>query len=119
MSSNINILKKCEYCGVEFNAKTLYTRYCSHVCNRKHYKKLRREEKIQSVQNNNSNSDQSSSFNAIQIQQKEFLSIEEVSQLIGTSRRTVQRLISKDIIKAAKFGRRTIIQRKAIDNLFI
>lgn len=118
MSSNINILKKCDYCGIEFNAKTLYTRYCSHSCNRLHYKKTKREEKIKSVQTSQSKADNSTQSHNLLIQEKEFLSIAEASQLIGTSRRTIQRLISKGLIKIAKFGRRTIIQRKAIDNLF-
>ncbi len=118
MSSNISILKKCDHCGIEFNAKTLYTRYCSHTCNRLHYKKTKREEKIQSVQASQSKPDNSSQSFISLIQDKEFLSIAEASKLIGTSKRTIQRLISKDVIKVAKFGRRTIIQRKTIDNLF-
>ena len=76
MSSNLTFKRKCEHCGKKFSAKTLYTRYCSHACNSAHYKLLKRQEKI-----NNFNEEQSKPvenllpFNSI-IQQKEFLNIE-------------------------------------------
>lgn len=118
MSSNLNFNKKCEFCGVEFEARTLYTRYCSHTCNSRHYKLIKRGEKIQSVQKNQVCEDQElAPFNSV-IQQKEFLSIDETSLLLGASRRTIQRLISKGTLKVGKIGRRTIIHRKEIDKLF-
>jgi excisionase family DNA binding protein len=118
MSSNIVFNKKCEHCGKEFTAKTLYTRYCSHDCNSAHYKLLKRQEKI-----NNFKEEQSKPienllpFNSI-IQQKDFLSIEETAALLGASRRTLFRLISNGSLKVGKIGRRTIIKRKEIDKLF-
>jgi len=118
MSSNLTFKRKCEHCGKEFSAKTLYTRYCSHACNSAHYKLLKRQEKI-----NNFNEEQSKPvenllpFNSI-IQQKEFLNIEETAALIGASRRTLFRLISNGSLKVGKIGRRTIIARKEIDKLF-
>jgi len=47
MSSNLSYFKNCEYCNEYFEAKTLYTRYCSHTCNRRHYKKTIREKKVE------------------------------------------------------------------------
>ena len=85
MSSNIVLNKKCDYCGKEFPAKTLYTRYCSHTCNSTHYKLLKRQEKI-----NNFKEDQSKPvenlipFDAV-IQQKDFLNVEETAALLGAS----------------------------------
>ena len=118
MSSNLSFIKKCEFCGVEFQAKTLYTRYCSHTCNRKHYKVLKRVEKIQSFQDHKDQEDREPQSFDTTIQQKEFLSIEETSLLLGASRRTIQRLISKGTLKVGKIGRRTIVRRKEIDKLF-
>ena len=46
MSSNIRITRICEHCGQEFTAKTVKTRYCSHACNRKGYKKVERDNKV-------------------------------------------------------------------------
>ncbi|MCK9613131.1 MAG: helix-turn-helix domain-containing protein [Bacteroidales bacterium] len=118
MSSNLSFKKNCEYCGKEFEAKTLYTRYCGHVCNSRHYKKLKREEKIQSAIQPSLSKPEEMKFDS-SVQKKEFLSLNETATLLGASRRTIQRMISKGTLKAAKLGSRTIVPRKAIDNLFI
>ena len=47
MSSNIEIKRVCEYCGNEFTARTTKTKYCSHKCNSRDYKKKIKEKKIQ------------------------------------------------------------------------
>ncbi|MFZ4399912.1 MAG: helix-turn-helix domain-containing protein [Bacteroidales bacterium] len=119
MSSNLIFKKNCEFCGNEFEAKTLFTRYCSHTCNRKHYKKLKREKEIQSVKAENTIPDQEPKNINLGIQLKEFLSVEETATLLGASRSTIQRLITKGSIKIAKLGRRTIVKRTEIDKLFI
>jgi hypothetical protein len=51
MSSNMRLNKVCQHCQQEFVAKTMLTRYCSHVCNRKAYKQAKREEKLKSAIN--------------------------------------------------------------------
>ena len=120
MSSNIEINKNCLYCGKEFTAKTLVTRYCGHTCNRRHYKQLKREEKLNSFKTSQlkQNTEQHLPPSQVQLQQKEFLSIEETARLIGTSRRTICRLIASKKLKVVKVGRRSIIQRSEIDKLF-
>ena len=121
MSSNIHIKKNCLCCGNEFTAHTLITRYCSHTCNSKHYKQLKREEKIQE-QSSQQKSEQNLGSKIApfdqSIQIKQFLSIEEVASLLGACRRTIQRQIANGTIKAKKLGSRSIIQRSEIDNLF-
>lgn len=121
MSSNIKLTKTCLYCGNQFTAQTLHTRYCSHACNRKHYKQLKREEKITQYQQTrtstpSTSTDSSTDFTVLQ--QKLFLSIDETAQLLGASRRTIQRVIAKGGIKVVKLGSRSIIQRTEIDKLF-
>jgi len=119
MSSNLIFKKNCEFCGVEFDSKTLYTRYCSHTCNSRHYKQLKREEKIQSVlQVQNKPEREQQTFNT-NLQHKEFLSVDEAATLLGASRRTIHRMISKGALKVGKLGRRTIVKRNEIDKLFI
>lgn len=49
---------------------------------------------------------------------KDYLSVKEACQLLGASRWTIYRLISSDTIKSAKLGRKTIIPRSEIQNLF-
>lgn len=52
------------------------------------------------------------------LKNKEFLSVQEAAELLGASRWTIQRLVQRNVLNAAKLGRRTIIQRSEIDNLF-
>ena len=132
MSSNIKIPKFCQYCGQAFVAQTTTTRYCSKTCNSRHYKQLKREEKVRAtlkeqintVTNTNVQDLQSlqnlpiKSGNFINLRDKEFLSAQEAAILVGASRWTIQRMIQRDEIKTGKLGRRTIIPRTAIDNLF-
>ena len=132
MSSNIKIPKFCQYCGQAFVAQTTTTRYCSKTCNSRHYKKIKREEKvpatlkeqIKSVTSANSENLQSlqslpiQTGNFINLRDKEFLSVQEAAILLGASRWTIQRMIQREDIKAGKLGRRTIIPRSEIDNLF-
>ena len=118
MASNIQVTKKCLHCGNEFVAKTLVTRYCTKVCNNRHYKFLRREEKLQEYEETQADPQKDKVGFDLTIQQKEFLSIDETAQLIGASKRTIQRLIASDRLAVGKIGSRTIITRKAINTLF-
>lgn len=132
MSSNIKIPKFCQYCGQAFVAQTTTTRYCSKTCNSRHYKKIKREQKvratlkeqIKSVTSANSENLQSlqslpiQTGNFINLRDKVFLSVQEAAILLGASRWTIQRMIQREDIKAGKLGRRTIIPRSEIDNLF-
>ena len=118
MSSNIRIEKTCIFCSNTFIAKTTRTKYCSHTCNRKHYKKVARTNKIKSATQNASTPEVNNSPILGQLEKRDFLSIQETSKLIGISERTLFRLIKSSCIKTTKLGRRTIIQRSSIDQLF-
>lgn len=117
MSTNIRIKKTCEFCEIEFIAKTTRTRYCSHNCNRKHYKQLKREEKIRVAEEKEVTRKVDTSIYEV-ISVKEFLSIKEASTLIGVSERTFYRLMKDGLVKTFKLGGRTIIKRSDIDKLF-
>lgn len=119
MSSNIRVQKACEHCGKEFVAKTLATRYCSHSCNRRHYKHLKREEKVQQFREKQKAPGialPDVDFGALGL--KDFLSIKEAAVLIGVSERTLYRLMKNGSLKAHKLGGRTIIRRADVDQLF-
>lgn len=118
MSSNLTFKKKCEFCGTEFEAKTLYTRYCSHTCNSRHYKALKRQEKIAQVLDEPVTTKEDVKTFDNSLSQKEFLSVDETASLIGASRRTIYRIIKNGQLKVAKIGSRTIIKRSEIDKLF-
>lgn len=122
MSSNIQIPKTCEYCGKAFIAKTTVTKCCSDNCSKRAYKARKRQDKIQStiegeIQKNKSNPSENNSP-AISLNSKDFLSITDASQLIGVSRWTIQRMIKRGELKAVQFGRKHIIKRSQIENLF-
>ena len=132
MSSTIKIPKFCQHCGQAFVAQKTTTRFCSHKCASRAYKQRKREEKvgstlieqIQTVTSANSEKLQSlqslpiQTGNFINLRDKEFLSVQEAAILLGVSRWTIQRMIQREELKAGKLGRRTIIPRSEIDNLF-
>ena len=132
MSSTIKIPKFCQHCGQAFVAQKTTTRFCSHKCASRAYKQRKREEKvgstlkeqIQTVTSANSEKSQSlqslpiQTGNFINLRDKEFLSVQEAAILLGASRWTIQRMIQREELKAGKLGRRTIIPRSEIDNLF-
>lgn len=114
MSSNMRIDKTCVFCNNSFVAKTTTTQYCSDLCAKRAYKKRLRDEKIsKTIETEN----KKRPFNPV-VKDKEFLSINEVCMLLGASRWTVYRLVDSGKVKAAKLGRKTLIQRVEIDNLF-
>lgn len=132
MSSNLKIPKYCTFCGQAFVAQTTTTRFCSHKCSQRAYKKRKRDEKVQAtlkeqiksatfakpegLQSLQSLQTQTSTF--LSLKDKEFLSVQEAAILLGASRWTIQRMIQRSELKTAKLGRRTIIPRTEIDNLF-
>lgn len=114
MSSNIRVQRICQQCRKEFTARTTVTKYCSDKCSKAAYKARKRAEKIKQ-----SNAETTRIINQPieQLKAKEFLSIKEVSQLVGISRRTVYRLIEQGDLKKIKIGSRTIIKRSSINCL--
>jgi excisionase family DNA binding protein len=117
----MRVTKICEYCQGTFEAKTTVTRYCSHTCNQRAYKKRKREEKLQ----------QAAKKTRVQktinlptpdvdlgvLHQKAFLNTDEAALLIGISRRTLYRLLENGALPKRKLGNRTIIRRADIDEL--
>ena len=120
MTSNNGFIRICEYCGKEFLGKTAFTRYCSKQCNGKHYKQIKRRKKLTETEKAIKLQKEIMKGNPLleTIQKKEFLSIREAASLIGVSESTIFRLMKKNILKATKIGRRTILSRQQIDSLF-
>jgi excisionase family DNA binding protein len=121
MSSNLRVPKSCIYCGKRFVAATFTTKYCSHICNRRHYKELKKAEKLSDhllLEKNATDQEVTADDNKRQSNNSEFLSITEAAELLGVSSRTILRQIEKGTIRIAKIGRRTIIARTEIDKLF-
>jgi excisionase family DNA binding protein len=116
MSTTIEVQRFCEYCGNEFTARTTKTRYCSHTCNNKAYKETIKNAKVEL---SNREVQQIRNKPIEELKAKPFLSIAETCTLLGISRRTVYRMMDRGELNTGKAGKRTIIQRSAIDKLFI
>ena len=121
MSSKIQIPKTCEYCGKAFIARTTVTKCCSDLCSKRAYKARKRQEKIQASLEQDLNKPktvQKEATTPTSLNSKDFLSISEASQLIGVSRWTIQRMVKRGQLNAVQFGRKHIIKRAQIENLF-
>ncbi len=118
MSSNLEIIKKCLFCESEFIAKTLVTRYCSHKCNSRHYKKIQRDKKINEATADNAIIQNNKIAYNPEINSKDFLSIKETSSLLGISERTIFRLVKSGVLISNKVGGRRILKRSDINKLF-
>jgi excisionase family DNA binding protein len=120
MSSNLYISKICKHCGNAFTARTTVTKYCGDSCAKKAYKSRKRKEKIQVTLTNDMQQQKEVvvSHTLKDVNNKDFLSVTEASQLIGVSRWTIQRMIQQGRLKAVAFGRKRIVARCQIENLF-
>jgi excisionase family DNA binding protein len=115
MSSNIRIIRVCENCSSEFQAKTTVTRFCGDTCAKKAYKKRQRVQKIETSEI------QTGVVKSAPIEvakAKSYLDIKTACLLMGISRTTLWRLAKDNKIKVSKIGKRSIITKKAIDNFF-
>ena len=113
MASNIDIQKKCEWCGKLFIAHKTSTRCCSHRCANLAYKERTRQKRV-------------SEFQTMVYQQiekedcidKDFFTPSEAAKYIGISRATFYRYLETNLIKSVQLKRKTIIRKRDIEALF-
>lgn len=114
MSSNIYVQRICQHCGNEFTARTTVTKYCSDHCAKKAYKRRKKDEKIMQ-------SDQETvaikSKALLEIQEKDFLSLDDAARLLGVSRTTLYRMRKDGALRFATVGKKKVISRKSINEL--
>lgn len=116
MSSNISVIRICGFCGLEFTAHKTTTKYCSLKCASKNYKLRLRNQKIE---NSNLQTIKIKNQPLINLKDKEFLNVKQLSLLLGFSIKTVYRLINNKRINAYNFSKRKIlIKRSDINALF-
>ena len=113
MSSNIEIKKKCKWCGQIFIAHKTTTNYCSHRCNNAAYKERIRQERIATYQKEFSINTEEPS-----IENKEFYTPPEAAKLLGISRASIYRYMADNVIKAVQFKGKTLVRRKDIELVF-
>lgn len=112
MSSNIQIERVCEYCGENFVAKTTRTRYCSHKCNSRSYKKKQKEEKI-SKSNVETEQKRLILNSSKDISEKDVFTVSEASQYLSVSRRTIYNWLNEGKIKGKRISDRKVLILKS------
>lgn len=116
MSSNIKVQRICQHCGNEFTARTTITLYCSHRCNSAAYKAKQRAEK---VERSNKETQRIKNQPIEELKAREFLTVTQVSKLIGCSRQNVYNLIHTGKLKATNILiKKTIVKRSDLEELF-
>lgn len=113
MASNIDIQKKCEWCGKLFIAHKTSTRCCSHRCANLAYKERTRQKRVSEFQ----------TMVNLQIEKedcidKDFFTPSEAAKYIGISRATFYRYLETNLIKSVQLKRKTIIRKRDIEALF-
>ncbi len=97
MSSNMRIVKICEFCKNEFVAKTTVTQCCSDACAKRFYKLKRRNDKIGQAEMKTEISRKPGVYitegEIKAIQAKEFLTLKETALLLNVSPLTLRRWV--------------------------
>ena len=112
-TSKFRVLRTCEFCGKEFYAQKVTTRFCSRRCNELAYKQRRRQRQITEAE-----------ARVLQkpieeVGNKEFLSLQDTSVLFGITKRSVYNLIYNGVLQAFKLSSRmTLIRRADIERIF-
>lgn len=114
MSSNIEIRKKCRWCGSEFIARKTSTEYCSHRCSGLAYKERKRQARLNSYQQEYEHQQSGRS----EVSKQEFLTPTQAAKLLGVCHVTIYNYINNGIIKVWKLKRKTLIRRVDVDALF-
>lgn len=115
MSSNLRLHKVCLLCGKDFVAKTTVTQFCGDSCAKKAYK-LRQREQLVEASNNETLKVLSKRLEILN--QKEILSLTEACMLTSVSRWTLWRMIKAGKLRSAKLGKRVIIRKEDLNELF-
>ncbi len=108
--SKFTLQRNCENCSKQFNAKTVYSKYCCEKCSQvatRKRKALEKEEEKRRLLANQIPED------------RPYISIKEAVILFGISRDTIYRQIKKGNIPAVNLGERlTRISRVHIEAMF-
>ena len=115
-TSSIRIKKICQWCGAEFEAQKVSTKYCSHRCANLAYKQATREKRVKQVE-------AETHFIKTEkpkenVKDKEYLSIAQASVLLGLSLQAVYKMIYAGHLAAYKLSSRlSFVKRVDIDKM--
>ena len=101
-TSSIRIKKICQWCGAEFVAQKVSTKYCSHRCANLAYKQATREKRVKQVEAETHFI--KSEKPKENVKDKEYLSIAQTSVLLGLSLQAVYKMIYAGHLVAYKLS---------------
>ena len=115
-TSSIRIKKICQWCGAEFEAQKVSTKYCSHRCANLAYKQATREKRVKQVEAETHFI--KSEKPKENVKDKEYLSIAQASVLLGLSLQAVYKMIYAGHLAAYKLSSRlSFMRREDIDKI--
>src|SRR5688572_22333256 len=110
MSSNIRLLKVCEYCKQEFVARTTVTKTCSDACAKRLYKLKQKQKKIEQAVVKEDIKRKPRVYISEEemktIQAKQYLTLKEAALLINVSPLTLRRWTLTGKVKSNKVGKK-------------
>lgn len=113
-TSSIRITKICQWCGVEFVAQKVSTKYCSHRCANLAYKQAVRDKRVKQAEAETLSIKLEKPIE--NVKDKEYLSFAQVGKLLGLSRQAVYNMVKAGNLKASKISSRlSFIRRVDID----
>lgn len=118
MSSNISVLKTCEYCKQEFIAKTTVTKTCSHKCGQRLYKlnvknsKIAHAERKEEIKRKPKLLIPEEEISVIQA--KEYLTLKETAMLLNRTPLTRRRWVFAGKVRSRKVGKKHMFQKKLL-----
>lgn len=113
-TSSIRITKICQWCGVEFVAQKVSTKYCSHRCANLAYKQAVRDKRVKQAEAERLSIKLGKPIE--NVKDKEYLSFAQAGKLLGLSRQAVYNMVKAGNLKASKISSRlSFIRRADID----
>ena len=110
MSSNIRIIKNCEFCKKEFIARTTVTKTCSDPCAKRLYKLKQKERKIEQAEMKEEIKRKPMAFVTEEeiraVQAKEYLTLKEAAWMLNVSPLTLRRWTLEGKITSIKIGKK-------------
>jgi len=118
MSSNIRLVKVCEYCKREWIAQKTTSKTCSNDCAKRFYKLKQKEKKIQQAVLQEEIKRKPKAFVTEEeiraLQAKENLTLKEASLLLNVSPLTLRRWVFAGKVKSEKVGKKHVFKRTEI-----
>ena len=110
-TSSIRITKICQWCGVEFVAQKVSTKYCSHRCANLAYKQAVRDKRVKQAEAETLSVKLEKPIE--NVKDKEYLSFSQAGKLLGVSRQAVYNMVKAGNLKASKISSRLSFIKRA------